>query len=433
MFSRWKERFVNPVVLVLVLMVALLSVPTMGQEITLEVMHRWSGDRHPVLREVLDRFEEAHPGVTVVDYQVGSTLNEKLTAAWLGGSGPDIAMINLNSSTSFGVRGLVSPLSSFIAAEGDDFTSLMYPSMWDAATWEGEIYFLPMTMNVGRHLMYYNRDLFAMSGLDPDSPPATHSEWRNVARRLTRLDGQGGTIQRGIDLVTTTNSRNFDMAQALVEQWGTGFFDSGASTVLEDVPRAASVMDWMLDVHHHQGGELPSGGSDGRPFFQSETTAMYMGIDGDWFIFTESNPNMDLAMSTLPVPDGEPLRTIVVAGWGWGISHDTKHPEMAWELLKWLSVDPRGGGYFIQQQGRMSSNPWVNQDPLYLDIHPYWHVLGEVANASVPGPQRCVNITAGDATGLIGGALTQAARGEGDPLSALLEARRVLQPKCEEF
>src|SRR5690625_175686 len=101
----------------------------LAEDITLEVMHRWSGDRHPVLREVLDRFEQAHPGVTVVDYQVGGELNDKLTTNWLGGVGPDIAMVNLNSSKSFGTGGFLQPLNDFVAGDGETLRDKMYPSM----------------------------------------------------------------------------------------------------------------------------------------------------------------------------------------------------------------------------------------------------------------------------------------------------------------
>lgn len=408
-----------------------LSAPVSAQEITLEVMHRWNAERHPLLRQILDTFERAHPGVKVVDYEMGASLAEKLMTAWLAGTGPDVAMVNLKSSATYGDGGFLLPLDSFVQAEGTTFHDMIYPGIADSIIWKDQTYYLPLTVNVGRHLMYYNQSMFEESGLSGDRPPVTHSEWLEMARRLTRFGADGVAFKRGVDLVTNNNERNYRLAETLTEQWGTGFFDPFGMQVLMDVDRAANVMEWMLDFNRALGGTLATGGSAGRPHFQNETVAMYLGIDGDWFIFDDGTLSFNMALAPVPAPDGEPLRSIVSAGWGWGISRQTNHPELAWELVKWLSIAEEGGGWFIQQQGRMSSNPAFNMDPTYLDIHPYWHVLAEVANVGLPGPQMCINVLASEANNLIGGALTMAARGEGDSRSQLIEARRVLQPKCD--
>lgn len=421
-----------PAIGVLFLMLSLAwSVPAMGSGITLEVMHRWSGDRHPLLREVLDRFEAAHPGVTVVDYEVGASLNERLTVAWLGGVGPDVAMVNIGSAAPFGAQGFLQPLEPFAAAEGTTIGALMYENIADAVVWDGKTFYLPMTLNVGRHLMYYNEDMFWEAGLNAAEPPATHSEWQEAARMLTRRDGEGSIVQRGIDIVTNNNARNYMLLRTMVEQWGGVFFDNVTNEVLPNVEQTIEVANWMLDFNQMMGGEIPSGAGEGRPPFQNRQAAMYLGIDGDWFIFTQADESFNVALAPPPAPDGEPLRTIVDPGWGWGISQETEHPELAWELVKWLSVAEQGGGWFIQQQGRMSSNPVVNADRAYLEIHPYFHVLAQVADAGLPAFQRCLNVSAGEAYGQIGGALTQAVAGEVDPRSALLEARRMLQAQCD--
>ena|GEM_PF-2898855 len=400
-------------------------------EIVLEVMHRWNADRAPLLRAVLDRFEEAHPGVKVVDYVFGGDLNQRLTAAWAAGIGPDIAMVNWDSGPRFGRQGTLMALDGFAQREGITFDQLIYPSIAEAIVADGLTYFLPMTINLGRHLLYYNARMFREGGLDPNAPPQTHSEWLRAARLLTRQNADGIYVQRGIDMVTNNNSRNYRLIETLVEQWGTQMFNPASTQALPDIERIVSVAEWMLDFQATLGPVHPSGAGEGRPPFENEDVAMYMGIDGDWFIFSQGSPHIELAMSALPVPDGEPLRSVLVPGWGWGIGHDTEHPELAWELLKWLSVAEQGGAWFILQQGRMSSNPEQNRNPAYLDFHPYWHVVAEVANAGMPFAQRCVNVLTGDLDRLIGGALTQAAVGNGDVRSALLEARRIFQAQCE--
>jgi ABC-type glycerol-3-phosphate transport system substrate-binding protein len=393
-------------------------------------MHRWSADRHPILRETLERFEKAHPGVKVADYEVGSKLDEKLLTEWLAGMGPDVAMISLSSSMKFGERGFLSPLTPFAAKDKTSIKSMIYPGVADAIAVKGETWYLPMTMNVGRHLMYYNTAHFEQAGLNSTKPPTSHTAWLEVAKKLSRVNGDGTLAQRGIDLVTTDNSRNNRVFETLTEQWGSGIFNSAGTKVLYDLPRAISVANWMVDFNRRLDGFLASAADEGRERFQNRQSSMYMGIDGDWFIFTSETPDLELAMAPLPTPDGQPLHSVAVPGWGWGVPSNTKHPELAWELVKWLSVERNGGAWFIQQQGRMSSNPVMNRDPKYFEVHKYWNVLMTVANAGLPAPVQCSNVTSGEVYGSIGDAITQAAKGTGSPESLLPDLQRVLQAKC---
>lgn len=412
-------------------LILLLTTQAAAENVTLQVMHRWGGDRLPLLRNILDLFEKAHPGVKVEDIEVGASLNQKLTVNWLGGTGPDIAMVNMSSAPGFGEQGLLLPLDPFAKAEGTKIEALIYPGIAQDIVYAGQRYYLPMTINVGRHLMYYNRGLFAQAGVNPDKPPTTHSQWLEAAKKLTRVNSDGSYALRGVDLIyNNNNERNYMVVEAMVEQRGLGFFDQQGTKVLPDIPGVLAVMNWMLDFNQKLGGFLANGADSGRDRFEKKEVAMYQGIDGDWFLFTQTNPEIDLGLAPLPIPDGEPMRTKVESGWGWGISSSTKYPKLAWELLKWLSVDRKGGGWFIQQQGRMSSNPVMNRDPEYLKINPYWNVLGTVANAGTPGGKRCVNLTAGEVYNVIGTILPNAVLGKAEPQSALMEARRILEAKC---
>src|SRR5690606_23886526 len=144
-----------------------------------------------------------------------------------------------------------------------------------------------------------NARLFMEAGLDANNPPKTHSEWEQFARMLTRQAGDGTYSQRGIDMVTNNNSRNYRLLETLVEQWGTQLFNPASTMALPDIERIVSVAEWMLDFQAGLGPVHPPGGSEGRPPFQNQEVAMYMGIDGDWFIFSEGQYDIDLAMSPL--------------------------------------------------------------------------------------------------------------------------------------
>jgi multiple sugar transport system substrate-binding protein len=55
------------------------------------------------------------------------------------------------------------------------------------ATYEGKLYGVPLYADVSA--LFYNKDLFAKAGLDPDKPPTSLSELRAYADKITALGG----------------------------------------------------------------------------------------------------------------------------------------------------------------------------------------------------------------------------------------------------
>ncbi|MCK5199245.1 MAG: ABC transporter substrate-binding protein, partial [Spirochaetales bacterium] len=65
-----------------------------------------------------------------------------------------------------------------------------YDGIWDYGKYDGKISVVPY--NISTPIMYYNKDLFKASGLDPDSPPTTWDELLEVAKAITKdTDGDG--------------------------------------------------------------------------------------------------------------------------------------------------------------------------------------------------------------------------------------------------
>ena len=56
-------------------------------------------------------------------------------------------------------------------------------------TIDGQLYSMPF--NTSNAVLYYNKDMFREAGLDPDKPPATFSEFREYAKKMTK-DGKYG-------------------------------------------------------------------------------------------------------------------------------------------------------------------------------------------------------------------------------------------------
>jgi multiple sugar transport system substrate-binding protein len=57
----------------------------------------------------------------------------------------------------------------------------------NVATWEGRTYGVPLYADVSA--LFYNKDLFAKAGLDPEKPPTSLAEMRTYADKITALGG----------------------------------------------------------------------------------------------------------------------------------------------------------------------------------------------------------------------------------------------------
>lgn len=75
---------------------------------------------------------------------------------------------------------------------------------------------------------------------------------------------------------------------------------------------------------------------------------------------------------TADAPSGVHLGT-----WFYAISPNTPNPEIAWELLKWLTVRKESAGYFMLRQGRPSPVIDFNRNPEYYKLNPYWATVQE--------------------------------------------------------
>src|SRR5690606_40729454 len=67
-----------------------------------------------------------------------------------------------------------------------------------------------------------------------------------------------------------------------------------------------------------------------------------MVVIGAYNTFVAEERGIDFGMAGIPRPDGYPIRTPLTLGWGYGIPVNADHPQEAWLLLKFLTLDEIG-------------------------------------------------------------------------------------------
>lgn len=152
-----------------------------GGAVVLVFKHgRVEGDRAK-FRQVLDRFERAHPGIRVRDETLPPSTDEQhqFYVINLEGESRDFDVISMDVVwiPEFARAGWLRPLDGLMSSsEMKDF----FPGPVEAATFEGKLYALPWFMDAG--LLYYRRDLLWNGGF---YPPDTWLELAETASALT--------------------------------------------------------------------------------------------------------------------------------------------------------------------------------------------------------------------------------------------------------
>jgi sn-glycerol 3-phosphate transport system substrate-binding protein len=156
-----------------------------------EFWHAFSGTNGDAVGELAAQFNDAQDEYEVVptytgNYEEGT---QRLQAAIPGGTAPAMVMLEITRYGLFAERGALEPLQPLIDAEGEGFTAAIRPFALEASQYLGESYVIPF--NVSTPVMYYNKDLFAEAGLDPEAPPETWEELLEAAKAITGEETYG--------------------------------------------------------------------------------------------------------------------------------------------------------------------------------------------------------------------------------------------------
>lgn len=137
-----------------------------------------------LIEPLIDEFERLNPGVDVqleqLTWQSGL---EKIQAAVASGTQPDLCELGSTWLPRFSYEGILEDLSAVHQEIGDRYI------MWESGRWRGAFYGLPWLQ--GSRVLFYNRDLFARAGLDPERAPET---WDDLLKAAMLIDELGEDI-----------------------------------------------------------------------------------------------------------------------------------------------------------------------------------------------------------------------------------------------
>jgi len=304
------------------------------------VYQDWRTEWFPgMVQEMLDRFHAAHPHIRVFYIPDPIDVADSLLTDMQAGTAPDVFAACCSFFPVLAQSGHTLDLRPFVEADLDegalaDWDPIQYKAL---SMQDGQQYGLPKYH--GALALYYNKDLFDQHEVAYPDPYWDHDDYLAAMWRLTHdRDGDGKT-----DLWGSMLDISWERLQVHVNGWGGHFVDPRDPARLRMCePEALAALEWLRARMWDDGVmatplDVQTLGT--REAFVAGRVAMVE--DGSWAlkdILTEAGFRVGVA----PFPAGPVRRVTLATTDGFGIYGGTRHPEAAWELLKFLTGEAYG-------------------------------------------------------------------------------------------
>jgi multiple sugar transport system substrate-binding protein len=307
---------------------------------------RWSSWSDATLaaaweKSVKEVFEPAHPGIKVTtEWAPYGEYHTKLLTALSAGTAPDLYTVARWYSNDYIVKGQAMDPTPFMEADAEwqARSKKEFPAGYLQNTmWQGKQWGTPY--GGGTMLLYWNRKHFEEAKVEDPLSQYKAGKWNwdnflKTAQALTKKNASGDVERYGFYLEGITWP--FITAEFI---WGAGGETYDMSTTVPTIsvnsPEAKKGLQFLSDLYNvHKVAPLP-GAVQGINLQQTGKVSMFYYWDGSAAVWNAEGDTWGIA----PVPEGPAGRFAQGGCNPYLINPKCKHPEEAFELSKWLSLD----------------------------------------------------------------------------------------------
>lgn len=285
--------------------------------------------------EIIEEFNKAHPNIHVAVDSVPAADNySKLALTTESGTPPDVYMTYFTIGAA--TNGLAMDLTPFVEKEGDAFWNAYVPAGWEFNMYAGKIYGIPY--RVAPNVIILNKKVAEDAGVPiPSNRGWSWDEFVAFAQKLTDpAKGIYGYCLTGSAEATGTDAQ-FQMW--LVSNGGKMINNDGLSGF--NSPEGVETLQFLSDLQHVYKITPPGTTSATEvicpDLLASGKVAMWMDVSIWEGIIKNVHPDLDTML--LPMPTNG-AQAALNAGTGFAMSPMTRHPDEAWEFMKYLASDP---------------------------------------------------------------------------------------------
>lgn len=303
------------------------------------IWHAYSGAEAEALTEMLDRFRNINPDVTIMQQGFASTaaLQEEYSGAVATGLGPDVIVGPSSWIAPLARARLIAPLDGDV---NDDVWQRYTSATMDTITYGEERYAVPLAFNT--LALFYNRQV--------------------VSDTVSTTDGLEREAAAGQIVLMSTTFRD---AYWGINAFGGQVFDDNGRVVLNQ-GGYANWLAWLANFRNYPGVILDNNRDALRNRFLQGDAAFYIGNASELAAITEGLGLENVGVSPLPagpIANAQPL--LEVTGFMFSPVSSTNQRRLALALTEFLSNSEQSGALMrrvraVPANQRVRINPRLN-------------------------------------------------------------------------
>ena len=332
--------------------------------VTIEYWQYNFGARVTAMNELIAQFEAENPNIKVIhnsDIPYDDYRN-KIAASVPAGVGPDVATLFYGWQPAWIDAGYIVPLPE------DEFPPdqilAQFSPMVKASFFEGKLYTLPTAVRT--LALFYNKDLMAAAGLDPENPPRTLDELKEQAVKCTVREGDEFKVYGFI--VNPPGQAHHWFREVLLRQFGQPPYSDDYRKVLWNASEGG-YQAWETFLSFER--ELKTGKAG---VYQSDQDGFLAGevcfhLDGSFRLGNIASNAPDLNFGVVELPEHNGIKSTFGSYWTHGITTkaaaDPARLAAAIKFLKFITT-PAAGKLWVGITGELPAQLEAANDPELL-------------------------------------------------------------------
>lgn len=324
-----------------------------AEPVKLTFWNNWDNVNMEVINELVDNFNADHPDIEVESvFQPYGEMMTLLQTGIASKTPPDLAAADLIFLPQLVATEGIEPLDDYISADPDFVMDDFYPLLSEYDVIDGVRYAFPVSTN--NMQLIWNKDLFQAAGLDPDTPPTTWDEMRDMA--IACQDPANGVV--GFEFYTQPIGEGITW-QFQVWLWAAGgeFLNADKTAAAFNTPEGLQALSFVSDMLQGNGSQPGEWG-----LFGEQKACMQ--LDGSWLFGYRAGAPFDWGIALVPAPAGGTTASNV-GGEHLFIFKDSPNKDAAWEFVKYLT-SPATQLEWDMKTGFLPVRSSVGEDEAYL-------------------------------------------------------------------
>jgi len=306
-----------------------------GEVVEIDFWTFWGSEtRRPIIEKIIEDFNSSQDRIKVKHtYLPWGDIWTKNLASIAAGNPADLIINDINAVAHRAQNNQNTNLSKYLEQE-PEIKDRFFPELYNATLYEGDPYALPF--NTDTRFLFWNKDMFEKAGLDPETPPTTWAELEEMGKKL---DVKNGDKYERIGYLP-----NYGISSDvwMINADGKGYWDFEANKPVINDEKNVEALTWFKNYYDYYGDKVINSfkaefGEQTADPFVAEKLAIT--TDNANFYTKLRDYGEDINFGVAPLPAME--EGSGNASWGGGfvaeIPKGAKHPDEAWEFLKYLT------------------------------------------------------------------------------------------------